>query len=276
VAFAQRRYGSDIASRHRLDTELVRRNLASDQDHARQLIDGRGVQVNGAFADKASRLVERGDSIELAGEAPRFVSRGGDKLAHALDVFGVVAAGRRALDAGASTGGFTQCLLQEGANHVVALDVGHNQLHESLVGHPQVTNLERTNIRRVTPEAIGGAVDLIVGDLSFISLRTVLDALVGVATSGGDIVLLVKPQFEATKQEASKGRGVIVDPEVWLRVLDEVATAAGIAGAPAQAGTVSPIRGGQGNVEFLYHLVVGEGDSVVDTAALVASVEPKR
>lgn len=263
-----------MASRHRLDAELIRRKLATNAEHAHELIDGHRIRVNGAFADKPSRLVARGDSVEVAPPPPRFVSRGGEKLDHGLMVFDVEVTDRRALDAGASTGGFTHCLLQHGVSHVAAVDVGHNQLHETLVAHPRVTNIERTNIRAISPSAIGGEVDLVVGDLSFISLRTVLAPLVAVAKPGADLVLLVKPQFEATRHEASRGRGVIDDPEIWLRILNEVASAAAEAGAPAQAGTVSPIRGGEGNVEFLYHLVVGGDPGALDTAALVALVEP--
>ena len=162
------RYRCGIASRQRLDAELVRRELVDSRQQARALIDAHQVKVNGAFADKPARLVARGDNIELVGERAPFVSRGGQKLAGALDTFAIDPAGLRCLDAGASTGGFTDCLLQRGAADVVAVDVGYGQLHESLVGHPRVTNLERTNIRTLETDDIGGAVDLVVGDLSFI------------------------------------------------------------------------------------------------------------
>lgn len=247
--------------------------MVESRAQARQLIAGHRVRVNGSFADKPARLVATGDSVELVGDKPRFVSRGGDKLDGALDVFGVDVRARRCLDAGASTGGFTDCLLQRGAAHVIAVDVGHGQLHESLVAHPEVTNMERTNIRHLEPAEIGGPVDLIVGDLSFISLRTVLPALVGLAASGADMVLLVKPQFEAGRAEASKGRGIIRDPVVWRRVLDEVAAAAAAVGAPVQQAAVSSIRGGDGNVEFLYHLVLGAEPDAPDLDALIESVE---
>ncbi len=232
-------------------------------------MDDFGVKVNGAFADKAARMVDRGDSIELVAPPPRYVSRGGQKLEGALDQFGYEPKGLRCLDAGASTGGFTDCLLQRGAAHVVAVDVGYGQMHERLVSHPQVTNLERTNIKDLTIEMVGGAVDLIVGDLSFISLARVLPALVGVASVGADLILF-KPQFEAGRQEASRGRGVIKDPEVWHRVLVEVAAAAAGAGAPVQAGAVSPIKGAEGNVEFLYWMTVGAEPVALDLAELVS------
>lgn len=230
------------------------------------------MHVNGSFASKVATLVDRGDSIELVGEPPRFVGRGGDKLEGALEVFDIDVAGRRVLDAGASTGGFTDCVLQRGADEVVAVDVGHGQLHERLVADPRVHNMERTNVRSITADDIGGAVDVVVADLSFISLRTVIDALVGVGRAGADMVVLVKPQFEAGRQEASRGRGVIRDPQVWRRVLGEVADAAAAAGAPLRDACVSPLTGGDGNVEFLFHLRVGGDAAAVDLDALVARV----
>lgn len=259
-------------ARHRLDNELVRRGLAETKEAARALIESHKVQVGGSFADKPTRLVDRGDSIELVGERPRFVGRGGEKLAGALEVFDVDPAGRRCLDAGSSTGGFTDCLLQGGAETVIAVDVGYGQLHERLVADPRVVNLERTNVRHLDVETIGGEVDMVVGDLSFISLRTVLPALVGVLRAGGDLVMLVKPQFEAKRDEAARGKGVIRDRAVWRRVLGEVADAAAGAGVALVAAVVSPIRGGDGNVEFLYHLSAGAAPGVVDLDELVASV----
>jgi 23S rRNA (cytidine1920-2'-O)/16S rRNA (cytidine1409-2'-O)-methyltransferase len=262
-----------VSTRRRLDAELVRRELVATRSQARELIDRHRVQVNGAFADKAARLVSSADAVEVVGERPRFVGRGGEKLAGALTAFGIDPQGRRCVDAGASTGGFTDCLLQAGAASVVAIDVGYGQLHESLVASPAVDNRERTNIREVVPDDVGGPVDLLVGDLSFISLRTVMAALVGLVRGGGDLVLLVKPQFEAGRREASKGRGVIRDPEVWRRVLGEVVDCAAEHGAAAVDATVSPIRGGDGNVEFLVHLMVGAPSSGLDLDAVVALAE---
>jgi 23S rRNA (cytidine1920-2'-O)/16S rRNA (cytidine1409-2'-O)-methyltransferase len=258
-----------VSTRRRLDAELVRRELVATRSQARELIDRHRVQVNGAFADKAARLVSSADAVEVVGERPRFVGRGGEKLAGALDAFGVDPSGRRCVDVGASTGGFTDCLLQAGAASVVAIDVGYGQLHESLVASPAVENRERTNIREVVPADLGGPVDLLVGDLSFISLRTVMGALVGLVREGGDLVLLVKPQFEAGRREASKGRGVIRDREVWRRVLEEVLDSATEHGAGPAGATVSPIRGGDGNVEFLVHLVVGATAVGIDLDELV-------
>ncbi len=260
-------------ARSRLDTELVRRGLADTRQRARALIDEHKVRVNGAFADKAARLVDRGDSVELVGDPPRYVGRGGQKLAGALASFGIDPVGKRCLDAGASTGGFTDCLLQHGAGSVLAVDVGYGQLHERLVADPRVTNIERANVRELTAEAIGGPVDLLVADLSFISLRTVMAPLVWLCRDGADLVVLVKPQFEAGRREASRGRGVIKDPEVWRRVLEEVATSAAGEGAPAQGAAVSPIRGGDGNVEFLLHLRRGAPPIPVDLDEVIEQIE---
>ena len=203
------------------------------------------------------------------------MSRGGEKLESALDRFGIATAGRRCLDVGASTGGFTDCLLQRGACSVTALDVGHGQLHARLRVDPRVTVVERMNVRHVSPEVFGGCFDLVVGDLSFISLTKVAKQIVELASPGAPLVLLVKPQFEAGRQEANRARGVIKDPAIWLRTLKEVAEAfAGAGGVPRRA-IVSPLRGGQGNVEFLLQLVrTGQpGADVADHLALDALAE---
>jgi 23S rRNA (cytidine1920-2'-O)/16S rRNA (cytidine1409-2'-O)-methyltransferase len=190
----------------------------------------------------------------VVGPGPRFVGRGGEKLDAAFERFAVPVAGRRALDAGASSGGFTDCLLQRGADEVVAVDVGYGQLHERLRADPRVDVRERTNVRSLDREALGGPVDLVVADLSFISLRTVLPVLVPLVEPGGDLVVLVKPQFEAGRPEAARGSGVIREPEVWRRVLEEVATAAAESGADRMDEMESPLTGADGNVEFLLHL----------------------
>jgi 23S rRNA (cytidine1920-2'-O)/16S rRNA (cytidine1409-2'-O)-methyltransferase len=189
----------------------------------------------------------------VRGDGPRFVGRGGDKLAAALDRFAVPVDGMRALDAGASTGGFTDCLLQYGARRVVAVDVGYGQLHERLRADPRVESVERTNVRDLAPGDVGPPFDLVVADLSFISLRTVLAPLLGLAAPGAHLVLLVKPQFEAGRDEATRSRGVIRDPAVWRRVLDEVLIALQATGAAIMGVMVSPLTGADGNVEFLVH-----------------------
>jgi 23S rRNA (cytidine1920-2'-O)/16S rRNA (cytidine1409-2'-O)-methyltransferase len=233
------------------------------------------VIVGGATALKPSRLVAPGEPVHIEGPAPRFVSRGGDKLAAALDRFGIDPAGRRALDAGASTGGFTDCLLQRGAVEVVAVDVGYGQLHGRLRDDRRVVIRERTNVRHLEPADVGGPVDLVVADLSFISLRTVTDALLGMARPGADLVMLVKPQFEAGREEATRGRGVIRDPAVWRRVLSEVHAAFETRGATIIDGMVSPLRGADGNVEFLVHVVApgGEGRPTEHSADIDAVID---
>lgn len=225
--------------------------------------------VAGAPAAKAARLVGPGEPVEVLGPPPRFVGRGGEKLDAALRRMAVEVAGRRCLDAGASTGGFTDCLLQRGATSVIAVDVGYGQLHERLRADPRVHNLERTNIRHLSVDDLavhGGPVDVVVGDLSFISLRTVLAPLLVLAVPGADVVLLVKPQFEAGRAAVSRGRGVVRDPVVWREVLDASVVAAGESGAAIMGCMVSPLTGAEGNVEFLLHLRApgGEGASADD------------
>jgi len=189
----------------------------------------------------------------VSGPPARFVGRGGEKLAGALDRFGIDLTDALVLDAGASTGGFTDCALQAGARRVIAVDVGRGQLHQRLRVDPRVDVRERTNVRHLAPGDLGPPVDAVVADLSFISLRTVAPALLGLVRPGGDLVWLVKPQFEAGKQEASRNRGVIADPEVWARVLREVSGALGGHGAAIMGLMTSPLRGADGNVEFLLH-----------------------
>ena len=220
------------------------------------------VLVGGTVAERAGRLVDPAEPVTIAGPPPRFVGRGGEKLDAALDRFGVDVRDRRALDAGASTGGFTDCLLQRGAALVVAVDVGHGQLHARLRHDPRVVPMERTNIRSVTLADVGGTAfdvpfDVVVADLSFISLRTVAGNLAGLTRPDGDLVVLVKPQFEAGRREASRGRGVIRDPEVWRSALVGVFAAFQAAGTTMMGLMVSPLRGADGNVEFLAHLHAG-------------------
>lgn len=247
-------------ARRRLDAELVRRGLAASRADAAGVIDAGRVLVNGAVADKSARLVAGADALVVEGPAARFVGRGGEKLEAALDRFAVVVRGRRALDVGASTGGFTDCLLQRGADHVVALDVGHGQLHPRVRDDPRVTVLERTNIRDAGTTTIGDPVDLAVVDVSFISLRMVIPTLVTLCQPGSSMVLLVKPQFEAGRTEVSRGRGIVTDPAIHDRVRSEVADALRRVDAEVRDWMDSPILGGQGNREFLVHAVT-DGDA---------------
>lgn len=232
---------------------MVRRRLVLSRAEAAHAIDAKRVLVNGSVADKPARLVDPADAVVLQGPPSRFVSRGGDKLDAALDAFGVDVNGRRVLDAGASTGGFTDCLLRRGAAHVVALDVGHGQLHPRIREDHRVMVLERFHVRDLTVAAIGGAVDLVVADLSFISIIRALPPLISVGQPHVELVLLVKPQFEAGKAEVDRGSGVIRDPAIHQRVCDEVSMALVERGCDVLGWIDSPITGAQGNREFLVH-----------------------
>ena len=244
-----------MSPRRRLDADLVRRGLVPSRRDAAAAVDAHRVLVNGAVAEKPARLVDVADALVVRGVLARFVSRGGEKLDHALDAFGIDARGLRVLDAGASTGGFTDCLRQRGAAHVVALDVGHGQLHPKVRADEHVSVLEHANVRDLTADRIGGRVDLVVADLSFISLTKVIPALVEVACPRASLVLLVKPQFEAGRAEVSKGRGVITDPAIHERVRREVRECLLGAGTVIRGWTQSPITGADGNREFFVHAV---------------------
>lgn len=249
-----------------------------DPEQARQAVESGRVVVSGAPVSSLQRLVAAGEPIVVLPPPPRFVGRGGEKLDAGLDRFGIAVAGRRVLDVGASTGGFTDCLLQRGAVAVLAVDVGRNQLHERLRADPRVESRERTDIRHLRPDDVGGPFALAVADVSFIPLRSIATALLALATPDADLVLLVKPQFEATHAEAARGRGVISDPAIWRRVLEEVIGALNARGAAIMDVMASPLRGADGNVEFLLHAVSGGARSrasttgPVDLDALLASV----
>lgn len=217
------------------------------------------------IAPKPATMVAAGTPVELIGDGARFVSRGGEKLAHALDEFGIDVAGRRAIDLGASTGGFTDCLLQAGALEVTAVDVGYNQLDYRLRTDPRVIVHERTNVRTADPAGLGGPYPLIVGDLSFISLELIMPSVAALAAEDADIVLLVKPQFEVGKGQVSRG-GVVTDPALWAQAIDRVVTAAEANGLGARGLLASPLRGASaGNVEFLLWVWRGPAD-MPDTA----------
>lgn len=238
----------------------MRRQLVTSRQQAVELIGAGRVLVNGATAAKPAHLVAPGDNLTVSGPPARFVGRGGEKLDAALDHFGISVGGARYLDCGASTGGFTDSLLQRGAAEVVALDVGHGQLHQRLRDDPRVVVLERTNIRHTDRATIGGPVDGAVVDVSFISLRSVIPALVRLCQPGAPMVLLVKPQFEAGRIEVSRGKGVITDPAIHRRVLDEVTAALVDGGCEVIGEMPSPIKGGEGNTEFLLYARRGAGE----------------
>jgi 23S rRNA (cytidine1920-2'-O)/16S rRNA (cytidine1409-2'-O)-methyltransferase len=244
--------------RLRLDAELVRRGLARSREHAAELVAAGRVTVSGATASKPATQVTTDVAIVVAEDPdrPDYVSRGGHKLAGALAAFeplGLSVAGRRCLDAGASTGGFTDVLLRAGAREVVAVDVGYGQLAWSLRSDDRVRVHDRTNVRDITTELIGGPVDVVVGDLSFISLALVLEPLVGVTNQDGDLALMVKPQFEVGKDRVGKG-GVVRDPALRAEAVAAVAERAVGLGWGPRAVARSPLPGPSGNVEFFLWL----------------------
>ncbi|HTI38751.1 MAG TPA: TlyA family RNA methyltransferase [Vicinamibacterales bacterium] len=245
-----------MTSRERLDVLVVERGFAGSRERARALILAGQVRVNGAVVSKAGTRVDTSAVIDLAQPDHPYVGRGGIKLAHALDAFQVNPSGAVALDVGASTGGFTDVLLRRGAAHVVALDVGHGQLDWKLRNDPRVTVIERVNARALTADQLPAAFrtfGLMTMDLSFISLRQVLPAVAPLLEPGGSAIALVKPQFEAGRGEVGKG-GIVTDPAVQSRVVEDVASAADSLGLSRIASLESPITGAEGNREFFLHL----------------------
>jgi 23S rRNA (cytidine1920-2'-O)/16S rRNA (cytidine1409-2'-O)-methyltransferase len=245
-----------MARRARLDAELVRRKLARSREQAAALVEAGRVQVRGIVARKVAAMIDPADPVLVTGEDPatEYVSRGGHKLAGALAAFGGPAVeGRRCLDAGASTGGFTDVLLRAGAAQVVAVDVGYGQLAWPIRNDDRVVVMERTNVRTLTPDLVGGAVDLTVADLSFISLRLVLPALAACTSAGGDLALMVKPQFEVGKERVGAG-GVVRDWRLRAEAVCDVAAAASELGLGVAGVAASPLPGPSGNVEFFLWL----------------------
>ena len=243
----------------RLDKALVARGLARSRDEALELIDGMSVRVNGAIADKASRVIKRGDSLLVMEATPRFVGRGARKLVGALDELNIATQGVNFCDLGSSTGGFTQVLLERGANLVVAVDVGRGQMSERVAKDPRVILLEGLNARKLTrAEYQLPAIDNVVGDLSFISLEKFTSVIVTEILQGsGSFLLLVKPQFELDRQTVSRGRGVVREPSDWARAITRVSQSYLEAGAQIVAVVPSPLRGSSGNQEFFIHGHVG-------------------
>ena len=239
--------------RSRLDLLLVARGLAPSRERARALILAGQVRVGGQPATKAGVAVADDAEIALAVPDHPYVSRGGLKLAHALDTFAIDVAGADALDIGASTGGFTDVLLQRGASRVVALDVGHGQLDWRLRTDPRVVVVEHVNARHLTADQAPGPFAVITIDVSFISLRQILPVVPARLAAGGAVIALVKPQFEAGRGDVERG-GLVTDPAVHARVIEQVRDAARAVGLTPMADTPSPITGATGNQEFLLHL----------------------
>ncbi len=261
--------------KERLDVLLVEKGLCESRSRAQAVIMSGEVYVNGQKSDKPGTPTDVEAEIEIRGNACPYVSRGGLKLEKALRDFGVDPTGLTCLDSGASTGGFTDCLLQNGAKQVFAIDVGYGQLAWSIRTDPRVVCMERTNIRYVTPEQLGTPVQLAVIDVSFISLRIVLPAVKALLSADGQIICLIKPQFEAGKENVGK-KGVVRDPAVHQAVLNSFLQLANELQMTVCNLTFSPVKGPEGNIEFLGHLsMLPEGAVIPDTAALVTAAHEK-
>jgi 23S rRNA (cytidine1920-2'-O)/16S rRNA (cytidine1409-2'-O)-methyltransferase len=243
-----------MSAKERLDRLLLERGLASSRQRAKALVMAGKVVVDETRVEKPGAQIRSDAAIRLKGEDCPFVSRGGLKLDGALEFFGIEPGGKKAIDVGASTGGFTDCLLQRGASQVVAVDVGYGQLAWKLQQDPRVVSLERRNIRYVHPQEIGDPADLIVVDTSFISVEKFLARLCRVVKKGGDILVLIKPQFEVGRGEVEKG-GVVRNPEKHERVVERIRTCGEELGLKTRGIMESPLRGVTGNKEFFIHFV---------------------
>ena len=260
-----------MKQKERLDVLLVQQGFCDSRTKAQALIMSGEVYVDDQRCDKAGTPVLTTAQIEVRGNACPYVSRGGLKLEKALRDFGVDPTGYVCSDSGASTGGFTDCLLQKGAKKVFAIDVGYGQLAWSIRTDPRVVCMERTNIRYVTPEQLGEPLDLSVVDVSFISLKIVLPAIRELLKPDGQVLCLIKPQFEAGREKVGK-KGVVREPETHKEVLDGFVTLAGDLGFTILGLTFSPVKGPEGNIEFLGHLTREKREGIVpDTAAVVAA-----
>ena len=260
-----------MSSKKRLDVAMVERGLAESRQKAQAVIMAGQVFVDGQRVDKAGAQVTEARAIEVRGRALPYVSRGGLKLEKAMQLWPIALNGAVCADIGASTGGFTDCMLQNGAQKVYAVDVGYNQLDYRLRTHPQVVCMERTNARYLTQEQIPDPLDFFSVDVSFISLNLILPALRPLMKETGEGVCLVKPQFEAGKDKVGK-KGVVRDPEVHLEVLEHFLEHAAHAGFSVKDITFSPIRGPEGNIEYLGYLSVRQGEEYSgDLSALVAA-----
>ena len=253
----------------RLDVLLTEKGLAESREKAKAIIMSGEVFVNGIRRDKPGMTVESDADIEVRGGGNSYVSRGGLKLEKALSYFGVSPEGKICIDCGASTGGFTDCLLRNGAEKVYAVDVGYGQLAWSIRSDQRVVGMERTNIRYVTPDMIPDRPSLAVIDVSFISLRLVLPAVKELLSTDGQVLCLIKPQFEAGRDKVGK-KGVVRDKAVHKEVLDSFLQNAESSGFTVLGLTYSPIRGPEGNIEYLGHLTLGESETLeINTGAVV-------
>ena len=258
--------------KERLDAAVVARGLVSGRDRAKGLIMAGQVYVDGQKADKPGQQVDERNRIEVRGETLPYVSRGGLKLEKAMETFSLTLEGMTCADIGASTGGFTDCMLQKGASRVYAIDVGYGQLAWKLRSDPRVVNLERTNIRYVTEKEVPEPLDFLSVDVSFISLTLVLPVACRLLKDGCKAVCLVKPQFEAGREKVGK-KGVVRDPATHRQVIRKVAEAAGELGLRPLGLTFSPVKGPEGNIEYLLLLEKGEGEPLVGPEEAARVVE---
>ena len=254
--------------KERLDVLLVKRNLASSREKAKAIIMSGNVFVDGQREDKAGTSFSEEVQIEVRGHALPYVSRGGLKLEKAMKNFDVSMEGKVCTDVGSSTGGFTDCMLQNGAVKVFAIDVGHGQLDWKLRQDERVVCMEKTNIRYVQPEDLGEPIDFSSIDVSFISLKHIFIPLKDILNENDDIVALIKPQFEAGKDEVGK-KGIVKDPKTHLKVIENVIAYANECHLSLQALSFSPITGGEGNIEFLAHFKVGGVNNPIDIENVV-------
>lgn len=245
----------------RLDAEIVSRGIARSRERAKEMIKSGSISVNGRSVNKASAEVSESDLIESS-EQELYVGRGALKIQKATEVFGLDFSGKTCLDIGASTGGFTDFMLKNGAVKVFAVDVGHGQLAQSLRNDSRVINMEGTDIRTVTPENTGGKVDFISADVSFISLKMILPVFQELLKDGAEAVVLIKPQFEAGKKSVGK-HGIVRDRKVHRRVLSEIDASIYNSGLVALDYTFSPVKGGSGNIEYLVHIRRTSGTPVI-------------
>lgn len=260
----------------RLDVLLVERGFAETRTKAQAVIMSGQVYVSGQKADKPGMSFEENVEIEVRGATCPYVSRGGLKLEKALRDFGVDPTGYVCSDSGASTGGFTDCLLQKGAKKVFAIDVGYGQLDWKIRSDPRVVVMERTNVRYVTPDQLGEPLDLSVVDVSFISLRIVLPVIkTFLKENAGQVLCLIKPQFEAGKEKVGK-KGVVRDPAVHKEVLDDFVALTKEIEFKILGLTFSPVKGPEGNIEFLAHLTLADTDGIEPDTACVVSLAHER
>lgn len=259
-------------SRKRIDVLMVEQGIAPSREKAKEMIKNSNVYLNGKLVSKAGLLANDCDIIEYRGETAKFVSRGGLKLDKAITAFGIILDGYLCIDVGASTGGFTDCMLQNGARKVYAVDSGSGQLSQKLISDDRVVNLEKTNFRYITANEIPEKADFASVDVSFISLQHILPSLSVLIKDGGTAVCLIKPQFEAGRENVGK-KGVVKDSRIHIKVIENVCTYASEQGFEVKSLDFSPIKGPEGNIEYLIYLQKTNSDAVSapDIAGVVAA-----